>query len=219
MIRLTLTTICLFFGLLQVNVYASCSVPMGDWDYCALCGPCDSGEGDCDSDDECQTGLICHKDIGDQAPYYLRKGVDICIGSEDDNEADDEDDEDDRDNPDDDTDETDDDDDDNNFVGDDPVDNPDNSDDSDDEDSDDVPEACSDNWYAVMHQSECNPQDDSSDTQDNPGETTCKFSVGSSSYCWSCGPCDVGEGICNTNDQCKDDLVCVSGYCQYPDEN
>jgi hypothetical protein len=28
-------------------------------DYCRDCGPCGAGEGDCDNDSECQSGLNC----------------------------------------------------------------------------------------------------------------------------------------------------------------
>lgn len=41
----------------------------GDLDWCRLCGPCDVGEGDCDSDSECAEGLVCPE----------VSGVDICM--------------------------------------------------------------------------------------------------------------------------------------------
>ncbi|MFB3904967.1 MAG: hypothetical protein ACE15E_16065 [Acidobacteriota bacterium] len=47
-----------------------------DWDFCRLCGPCDEGEGDCDSDDECRTGLTCAEDVGEA--YGQDEGLDIC---------------------------------------------------------------------------------------------------------------------------------------------
>ena len=32
---------------------------IGDKDFCSLDNPCESGEGHCDSNDECQNGLFC----------------------------------------------------------------------------------------------------------------------------------------------------------------
>jgi hypothetical protein len=49
-------------------VGGGCTLPMGHLDYCQECGPCAAGEGDCDNDSECQSGLTC-----DQVP-----GVDTC---------------------------------------------------------------------------------------------------------------------------------------------
>lgn len=39
----------------------TCTLSVGHADYCAdpLCGPCEDGEGDCDNNDECVTGLTC----------------------------------------------------------------------------------------------------------------------------------------------------------------
>merc|ERR1711902_488099 len=34
----------------------------GDWPCCSSTNKCGEGEGDCDSDAECQSGLICGKD-------------------------------------------------------------------------------------------------------------------------------------------------------------
>jgi hypothetical protein len=38
-----------------------CTLPVGHLDYCRdpECGPCAAGEGDCDNDSECQSGLNC----------------------------------------------------------------------------------------------------------------------------------------------------------------
>ena len=36
-----------------------CPHPAGHLDYCQDCGPCAEGEGDCDNNEECQSGLIC----------------------------------------------------------------------------------------------------------------------------------------------------------------
>ncbi len=35
--------------------------PVGSLDYCRDCGPCAAGEGDCDTDSECQSGLTCNQ--------------------------------------------------------------------------------------------------------------------------------------------------------------
>jgi hypothetical protein len=36
-----------------------CTLPAGHLDYCRDCGPCGEGEGDCDTNSECQSGLTC----------------------------------------------------------------------------------------------------------------------------------------------------------------
>ena len=198
--------------------YASCPVPVGDWDYCFLCGPCSNGEGDCDSDAECKDGLRCHRNIGDSEPYYLRKGVDLCIGEETTTE-----------DP----------------ADEDPAYQEPTTEEPATQTSNDadgigtpvintgtttttttttttVSAACDDTWYAILHQSECNPS--TTTGTDTSGDTTttsaggCKFPVGHSAYCWSCGPCSEGEGICNNSGQCAGDLVCKQGVCQQPTE-
>lgn len=58
-----------------------CELEPGDPDYCIECGPCAYGDGDCDSNRECQTGLTCLDDQGEifgQAPW-----VDVCGFRED----------------------------------------------------------------------------------------------------------------------------------------
>jgi len=44
--------------------WVSCSLPIGHIDYCRDCGPCAAGQGDCDSDSECQSGLTCAQVTG-----------------------------------------------------------------------------------------------------------------------------------------------------------
>jgi hypothetical protein len=44
--------------------------------YCAEYGPCTEGMGDCDSDSECASGLICVNDVG--ANYGWPSNVDVC---------------------------------------------------------------------------------------------------------------------------------------------
>ena len=48
----------------------------GHVDYCRDFGPCEVGEGDCDSDSECQNGLYCSRDIG--TIYGFRADYDVC---------------------------------------------------------------------------------------------------------------------------------------------
>ena len=52
---------------------------LGDWDYCRDYGPCAAGEGDCDSDSECQSGTTCVNNVG--ATYGFGSGVDVCEAS------------------------------------------------------------------------------------------------------------------------------------------
>ena len=50
--------------------------PKFGWDYCTAACPCAAGEGDCDSDAECKTGLKCRQDVG--ASYGAQSTVDVC---------------------------------------------------------------------------------------------------------------------------------------------
>ena len=52
---------------------------VGDWDYCRDYGPCEEGEGDCDGDSECVSGLRCVDNVG--ANYGFAPGVDVCEAS------------------------------------------------------------------------------------------------------------------------------------------
>lgn len=61
--------------------YGGASVPQGDWDFCSPTNPCSNGQGDCDSDADCKQGLTCTSDVG--PTFGLAKGVDVCIGIED----------------------------------------------------------------------------------------------------------------------------------------
>ena len=58
-----------------INVGSS-STPNGHVDYCRDYGPCAVGEGDCDSTSECQSGLQCSQDVG--ANYGFRADYDVC---------------------------------------------------------------------------------------------------------------------------------------------
>ena len=51
-----------------------CEVP--DPDLCADYGPCPAGNGDCDSDSECQAGLTCAADVGTR--YGYPANYDVC---------------------------------------------------------------------------------------------------------------------------------------------
>jgi hypothetical protein len=48
----------------------------GNWSFCSAACPCNAGQGDCDSDKECKSGLICAKDVGKS--YGWSKSVDVC---------------------------------------------------------------------------------------------------------------------------------------------
>lgn len=49
---------------------------VGAWNYCSPQCPCDSGEGDCESDADCAPGLRCQSDIG--PTFGFQREVDIC---------------------------------------------------------------------------------------------------------------------------------------------
>ena len=55
-----------------------CDLPLGDFEYCTVCGPCLEGEGDCDSG-QCDTGLVCVGDVGTQFGFAAE--VDVCLTS------------------------------------------------------------------------------------------------------------------------------------------
>jgi len=56
------------------------TLPAGHRDFCLLNGSCDAGQGDCDSDQECATGLVCVSDVG--ADYGFPSNVDVCERSQ-----------------------------------------------------------------------------------------------------------------------------------------
>ena len=53
---------------------------IGSYDYCTTYNPCGVNEGDCDSDNECQTNHFC--DITNSCPAYLGFASDVncCVG-------------------------------------------------------------------------------------------------------------------------------------------
>ncbi len=52
---------------------------VGHADYCARHGPCVSGHGDCDGTSQCQEGLTCVDDVGEN--YGFRADIDVCEAS------------------------------------------------------------------------------------------------------------------------------------------
>jgi Zn-dependent metalloprotease len=53
------------------------TLTLGKWNYCSAECPCDEGEGSCDGDDECGSGLTCTENAG--ADYGLDWWVDVCV--------------------------------------------------------------------------------------------------------------------------------------------
>jgi fibronectin type 3 domain-containing protein len=52
---------------------------LGHSDYCKEYGPCEAGEGDCDTG-QCQSGLVCAQNVG--AKYGFEATVDVCESPE-----------------------------------------------------------------------------------------------------------------------------------------
>lgn len=50
--------------------------PLWSWNYCSPNCPCAEGEGDCDTDADCQAGLYCAQNVG--AKYGQSKYMDVC---------------------------------------------------------------------------------------------------------------------------------------------
>ncbi len=50
--------------------------PLGSKGYCSPEHQCGSGDGDCDTDQDCRAGLVCSQNVG--AKYGLQSDVDIC---------------------------------------------------------------------------------------------------------------------------------------------
>jgi len=53
-----------------------CVLPVGHPHYCRDCGPCAAGEGDCDRDTDCLSGLSCIENIGADFGYHPK--IDVC---------------------------------------------------------------------------------------------------------------------------------------------
>jgi hypothetical protein len=58
-----------------LDVCEDTSAP-GDWDYCSPSSPCGAGEGDCDTNTDCDSGLSCSFNVG--ADYGWASGMDVC---------------------------------------------------------------------------------------------------------------------------------------------
>ena len=65
--------------------------------------------------------------------------------------------------------------------------------------------SCTDQSYASAHPSECYQAQSNNDAG---GHSECKFALGHPNYCYICGPCDEGQGGCNSDRHCKAGLVC-----------
>ena len=50
----------------------------GHWQYCIQSYQCPKGVGDCDQDNQCQSGLWCGKDNCDKERNGYSKGHDCC---------------------------------------------------------------------------------------------------------------------------------------------
>lgn len=48
----------------------------GDWGFCSASCRCGAGQGDCDSEDQCQAGLACVEDVGGE--YGWEWNLDVC---------------------------------------------------------------------------------------------------------------------------------------------
>lgn len=53
------------------------TAPDGDPDHCTNACPCPAGEADCDTNSNCNTGLVCGLDLGPQFGYPA--GHDVCV--------------------------------------------------------------------------------------------------------------------------------------------
>ena len=53
-----------------------CTAESHSWDCCTVDNTCAEGRGDCDSDDECDNGLVCGKNACGSG---YRLGMDCCV--------------------------------------------------------------------------------------------------------------------------------------------
>jgi hypothetical protein len=170
---------CVSFNYDGGDCGGGCTISNGDVDYCAQCGPCGVGEGDCDSDSECQSGLICAQDVG--ANYGMPSNYDVCEnpsgsgttpGSScgtgkvydcsgtcvDQSKA-------------------------QAWIGD---------------------GYCDDGTYGMVLTCSAFSNDGG-----DCGGGGCTISNGDVDYCAQCGPCGVGEGDCDSDSECQSGLMCV----------
>ena len=75
-----LFAVALLTGSLDVTDITGNVVGFPGWSYCSSSNLCGHGEGDCDNDNQCQSGLTCEDDVG--ASYYgsRYRSVDVCEG-------------------------------------------------------------------------------------------------------------------------------------------
>ena len=64
------------YGWSSITDVCEAAVSVGHNDYCRDQGPCSAGQGDCDSDSECASGLTCVHDVG--AKYGWSSITDVC---------------------------------------------------------------------------------------------------------------------------------------------
>ncbi len=170
------TDVCLRRG-------AACPLPRGHPDRCRVCGPCGFGDGDCDGDDDCQSGLSCLDDAG--ADFGLPATTDVCGHRS------------------------------GGFCPY-PLGHP------------DYCRACGPCRHGegnCVDRSDCALPILSRCAEDVGaqfglapdvdvcvlGQPGCVASLGEADYCRACGQCDVGEGDCDADRECRGELVCVDG--------
>ena len=136
-----------------------CTLPAGHLDYCSdpACGPCGIGEGDCDTNSECESGLNCVQVIGTDycqsvAGCTLPAGhLDYC--------------------------------------------------------SDPKCGPCAAGEGDCDTNSEC--QSGLSCVQVPGTDVCCPHPIGHLDYCRDCGPCAAGQGDCDNDSECQSGLTCV----------
>ncbi len=57
-----------------------CSRPAGHGHFCRDCAPCQPGQGDCDSDQDCVPGSVCAQNVGPE--FGFGPAIDVCVESE-----------------------------------------------------------------------------------------------------------------------------------------
>ncbi len=58
------------------NAPAPCDLAPGHGSFCQRCGPCGEGQGDCDRDSDCRSGLVCANNVG--AEFGFGANIDVC---------------------------------------------------------------------------------------------------------------------------------------------
>ncbi len=211
MFRIIILIVYSFFMMSYGSSSEAVGLVVGDWDYCSSSNPCNAGEGDCDSDLDCVAGLKCVKNVGPE--YNFAKGVDVCEGTPSHpNNQSNQSTGGNNDNPD--------------WAGGGvpPGTNPGTSNSSGSGGSSISGIDCSNPFQAALHPEVCSGvgSNNSGYGSPNDGRSTgsvcgTRLNPGDAYYCWNCGPCNEGEGICTKHSQCKSGLVCSSaGICVKP---